>query len=523
MEKLFSGNLNRRDFLFKTFGTTAALALPHLTGCANAGIKNVPQIDYSRDLALKNCRIIDVKKGTITPNTAILIRKGRIIAIEKTISDAQNATVVDCKGSYCIPGLIDAHCHTTVSPVFTMSTFDIFKHMEQQKRHYSLCIESGVTTVRDVGAFPGSLHGFIRDIKNGNLIGPRVLFCNSIINIKGGHPDVPPSDINIFAKPASLFIGMVMTNFEDTDELRDILDEMSCNASLIKITLDDKSVFCKKKPLSVYTNEHLDTIFNFAQNRGLPVSAHCHRKFGFDRGIKYPLHSFEHMVADAHLTDSEIETMAAKGISVVPTMTIAQCYLMEEAYEILPEAYKNDFIMNELKIRRQYLSGDAANHCNPDLHKQNMKMLKYYKNPGTDRLWENKIFLVNPDLYFGMMIYGADNLKKMQQAGIRIGCGIDAGMPFSYFGGIYRELELYSRIGLSNEEILRTATINNAEILKIDDRVGTLEKGKLADIVVLGKNPLTDVSAYRNPKVVIRDGRILHSRESLPPLRIIGS
>jgi len=77
----------------------------------------------------------------------------------------------------------------------------------------------------------------------------------------------------------------------------------------------------------------------------------------------------------------------------------------------------------------------------------------------------------------------------MNQAGILIGCGIDAGMPFCYFGGNYREYEILQRIGFSNIEILRCATINNAKILRVEDKTGSLETGKYADIVILEKIP----------------------------------
>lgn len=507
--------MSRRDFLRYSGVAGAAMILPQATGCSSANLRNVPEITYREQTAFTNCNVIDVQTGKISKKQTVNVLKGKIVNISSGKEIPAGVTAVDLKGAYVMPGLIDTHCHTTISPVFAFNLTDIFKHTEQQRRHYELCIESGVTTVRDVGAFPGSLHGFIKDIEKGKLKGPRVIYCNSMLNVKGGHPDSDPSDINVFAKPASLFIGMVMTNFEDTDELKDVIRENAEGASFLKITVDNKSVFCRNKDIAVYSDEQLKLIFGFSEKKGLPVSAHCHRKWGFDRAIQYPLNSLEHIVSDATLSDSEISLMAKKKISVVPTMTIGQAYLMEEAYDKLPSQYRDDFTMNELRIRREYLEKEAHLHCNSELHRQNMDFLKYYKTIGRDKLWEKKKFLVNPDLYFSMIKHGRANLLKMRDAGVLIGCAIDAGMPFSYFGGLYREFELYSRIGFSNREILECATINNARIAGISDRVGTLETGKLADMVAFRKNPLQDIRACREPEMVIRDGRILHSSRML--------
>lgn len=507
--------MSRRDFLCYSGIAGAALMLPQATGCSSANLKNVPEIVYKDTVAFTNCNVIDVQTGKVAEKQTISTIKGRIAAITPAGKTPPGVTTVDMKGAWIIPGLIDTHCHTTISPVFSFSLTDIFKHTAQQRRHYELCIESGITTVRDVGAFPGSLHGFIKDIEKGNLKGPRVIYCNSILNIKGGHPDSDPSDINVFAKPASLFIGMVMTNFEDTDELKEVIRENAEGASFLKITVDNKSVFCRKKDIAVYSDEQLKIIFGYGEKKGLPVSAHCHRKWGFDRAIQYPLHTLEHIVSDATLSDADVSLMAKKKIGIVPTMTVGQAYLMEEAYDTLPSRYRDDFTMNEIKIRRNYLKNEARRHCNPDLHRQNVDFLKYYKTLGRDKLWENKKFLVNPDLYFGMIKHGRANLLKMRDAGILIGCAIDAGMPFSYFGGLYREFEIYSRIGFSNREILQCATINNARIAGISDRVGTLEKGKCADFVAYRQNPLKDIRALRSPEMVVRDGKILHSSRLL--------
>jgi imidazolonepropionase-like amidohydrolase len=361
-----------------------------------------------------------------------------------------------------------------------------------------------------MGAFPTLLRMFIKDIEKGNMPGPRVVYCNSMLNVMGSHPEIPPSDVNIFARPAALFIGMIMNNFRSTDEMKRCLEENARGASFIKLTLDNQTIFCKaNKSIPVYTEEQLDIIFSFAEKKGLPVAAHHQFKFGFDRAMQYPFHSLEHIVTDAVLSDNDILTMAKRNVALVPTMTVGQSFLMEEAFDMLPEAYRTPEIAEELKTRRQYFEKETARHCDPVLHKQNLAALKDYKTIGIDRLWEKKKFLVNPHVFFNMIRNGSENLRKMNQAGILIGCGIDAGMPFCYFGGNYREYEILRRAGFTNLEVLRCATINNAKILRLDDRIGSLDSGKYADMIVLDKNPLEDIKALRNPRLVFKQGDLM--------------
>ncbi len=509
-------NLNRRDFLKYSLLAAGAATLPGMAGCATPG-KNVPKLDYSKTFFLTNCNVIDVVTGNITKNASVTINNGKISSINTEETDkAPDAVVINMDNKYLTPGLIDAHCHSTVSPVFGMSLLDLLKHSKQQKQNYISSVESGVTTLRDMGSFPGMLDYFMNGIEDDSFPGPRVIYCNSMLNLKGSHPEVPPSDVNVFAVPASWFIGMVMNNFDDSNEMQKCLRKNAEGASFIKLTMDNKSVFCKQNDnIPVYTDDQLRLIFKFADDKQLPVAVHHHFKFGFDRALNYPIHSLEHIVSDTVLSDEDILKMKDKNVSIVPTATVGQSFLMEEAFDVVPKEYRTDFIDNELKVRNNYFKDEAHKHCNPYLHQTNMNMLKYYKTIGWNKLWSKKKFLVNPHLYYGMVKYGSENLKKMRDAGIQIGCGIDAGMPFCYFGGMYREFEIYARLGFSNLEILQSATINNARILQIEDLTGTLAAGKSADIVAYETNPLEDITALRTPSLVFREGKMMFSGNNL--------
>lgn len=516
MKKILNPNkpISRRELLkFAAYGA-AALTLPSLVSCSSVRAREFKSITKNHPLAIKNCRIIDVKSGKILKEDGVLIENRKISALVSAARINAGIQTIDAGGKFLIPGLIDSHCHTTMTPVFGFSIFDAVKHYEQQARHFSISIETGVTTLRDVGSFPLSLRGFIEDIESGDLSGPRVFYSNAIQNIKGGHPEIPHSEISIFAAPASAVMGNITSDFKSKKELADSLKKNAEGASLIKITMDNKSVFCRNGDIMTYSDTDLSDIFSFAEKSNLPVSGHCQYAFGFQRAIQYPINSVEHITSDKILSDSDIETMVKKNIAIVPTMMVGQSYMMIEAFDDIPDEFKSDFIENELSIRNRYFQHEAFTHCNPEFHRENLEALKMYKKYGIKNLWKNKKYLVNPNLFFGMMKYGIENLKRMRSAGALIGCAMDAGMPFCYFGALKREIEFYSRAGFKNDEILRCVTINNAKILKADDIIGSIEIGKLADLVLLDSNPLTDIKAYGKVSLVIKDGYPVHAAKN---------
>jgi len=413
-----------------------------------------------------------------------------------------------------MPGLIEAHCHTTMSPVWRMrSILDLNRHLKLMDRQFSISIEKGVTAVRDCGAFPQQLKVIMRRIDKGTLKGPRIVYCNSMMNIRGGHPEVLAEDVNRLAFLVEPFLGKNKTDFRSADDLAHELEtNTQGGASFLKLTVDNESIFLKKEKLPTYTGKMLQMFVKTHEKLGLPMVCHCHRKWGFDRITKYPIHSLEHLLGDAVLSEKEALMMAEKHIAIVPTIIVAQSLMIEEAFDEVPAELRSDFLDAELEARRRYIYGsEATQHCDPVLHQDNIDQLKLYKTMGWDNLWRNKKFMVDPRLYFGVVKNAPANLKRMHEAGVLIGCGTDAGMPFTYFGGYYRELEAYARAGFRNAEILRFATVNNARILGLEDRIGSLEKGKYADFIVLDGDPLADLKVLRQPLAVFKSGRLMHT------------
>ena len=501
--------MTRRQ-LMQAAASALCLALPDIGCCTSALGYKVSTAGNDQALELLNCNVIDVVRGVVHGGKTVTIRRGVIENISDKMPLPREGTLAfDLKNQYLIPGLIDAHCHSTLSSESGFDLLGVFTTIRQIKRNYSRQLVHGVTTIRDMGALPKVLKDNVGAIERGELDGPRVVYCNAFTNVFGGHPDVDLADISLFAGLTLAITGNPNLWFKDIPELEEKMKQnVAGGASFIKLTMDNKSVLCGRGEIPGYADEHLRVIMEFAQRHNLPTAGHIHTKYGFDRALRYGINSMEHAVADAELTDQEVSQMARKNIAIVPTMIIAQMLAAEEAYDKLPMQFQNDFIAKEMDIRRQYLYSAQDDYVEPSIHKQNVSFLSNYKKYGCDNLFKNGKFQARPEIYFNVLLRGPKNILKMKQAGIVIGCGTDSGVPLMYHGSLWREMEMLGRIGFSNKEVLQCATINNARILRMEDKIGTIEKGKLADMVAFKENPLLKIEACRVPQIVIKGGRL---------------
>jgi len=516
---------SRRDFIKYSMASTTALSLSSiLNSCTSFAYLSdavipvkelkMPDINCDNGIFIKNCKIVDVKTGKIIEANALKIRNKKIEAIgNENELKKENCLEIDLNNSYVIPGLIDSHCHITFPCTYGFNILDLITYFKQMKRNYNQHIRSGITTVRDMGAFSLLLQHFNNQLQKEKLIGPRVVFCNKFTNIYKSHPDIAPPDFTKWAVFDDITVGDQSIWFKNMDELKKGIEyNIQTNCSFIKITLDDKSLMCGGGNIPIYEDDHLKTIFNYAQRYNMPVSGHVLRKFGFDRAMKWDINSLEHTIGDAYHTDEEVEEMAKRKISINPTLLVGQMLAVDEAYDVISDEYRNDLIDDIITSRREFVYLPQDEYIDRKIHNNNRKMLYYYKKYGCKNLFKEKIYVADPELFFGVLKYAPANLKKMKEAGVNIGCGTDAGMPFLLHGLLYKEMELLSKVGFSNKEVLQCATINNAKILNMEDQIGSINTGKLADLTILKTNPFLSLDSYKEPLLVIKEGKIIFTR-----------
>lgn len=408
---------------------------------------------------LKNGVILDGTRE-MQPVTGMMIRieNGRIKDIlpnEDTVSDCE---VIDLKGAYVLPGLINLHVHLATSgkppkankkPTNYKRLFQILSRsrlvkfvLKRMLKGYARTeLMSGVTTIRTVGGIL-DMDARIRDeINDGKLIGPRILAGNTGVSVPGGH-----------------FAGSIATEAESPEQAREHVRQIAATGpDHIKLMITggvmDASEEGEPGVLRM-PPEIVKAACDEAHRLGYKVAAHVESPEGVRVALENGVDTVEH---GAKLDDNMIRLFKERGASPVCTISPA-----------LP-----------------YAVFDLSESHAPAVAKKNGKIVM-------DGIIECA--------------------RTCRENGIPVGLGNDVGCPFIVHYNFWRELCYYHKyVGASNEETLHTATMGNAQIAGIDNETGSLEKGKSADLIVVKENPLEDLTALRNVSMVMVRGRLIRN------------
>lgn len=368
----------------------------------------------------------------------------------------EDAAVYEVAGKTVMPGLIDLHTHLTWIDFDDMTIFKNGNTSGAESamrglRRMAIHLQTGVTSVRDVGSH-GDVPFVLKRLQaSGEIQGPRVFTSGQLITQTGGHgalqsatpgyPEVVNANPNSLVRIAS-----------GPDQWREAVRiQFAKGADLIKLA-------------SEYTQEELTAAVDEAHSLGLPVSVDAETQY-IDMAIKAGVDSIEHPLPR---TDEAVALMAENGIASVPTLV---------TYRLI------------LRNRKGYFGSTSRRF----------------------ELSEETIL---------------EMARKMHRAGVKMGIGLDLvfNHPEHMPGAYINELESFTQIGFSRSEALIAATRTNAEILGMADRLGTIEVGKLADIIVVDGNPDEDFTALRkvrtafvNGRMMLQDGRIYHAaHEEIP-------
>ncbi len=461
---------------------------------------------------LKNLEIIDVINGEILHKRGLLIQDGKIIDVitEKKVNSQESDKEIDAGGMHAIPGLINAHCHMTMPSVLAFKPDILAAISRQIERNFEECITHGVTTVRDAGSMQFHIRRLIERVEGGELLGPRVFYAGAAIIRPGGYPT------NYIPKPPSWIErkwGAVLRVVETPQEAREAVKRNQEEGSdFIKLAFDEQTFFVGRKPLSILDDQQLEAVMEEAHGHGLKVTAHHTTRRAFVRGTDFNLDGLEHLPADEVLDDAEVEAFVAGGGFVVPTIQVAWglCgYSNNDPY--LDHPLVQLLLANRLEmIRTVYPS-----LCETPIYRALMKFEDCYRDPAyVER--RHLSYTLDPSFFTKAVAVGQENLNKLINAGVLIGCGNDGGIPQVVPGILGIEMILLN-IGTDMKpmDILRAATVNNARIIGMEDKLGSLEKGKLADLVLLPGNPLENMVCVLFPQAVFKEGKLVYSTHSL--------
>jgi imidazolonepropionase-like amidohydrolase len=375
----------------------------------------------------------------------------------------------------------------------------------QIERNFEECITHGVTTVRDVGALPLLLRRYIDRIEGGDLLGPRVYHAGSFINAPGGYPDFLPALPPQIANKVGDFGLGVKTPAEATAAVE---KNVELGASLIKTAFDDHSLFVGQKSLPILDDASLRALVEAAHERGLKVSSHHRFRKGFLRGIEFGLDGMEHLPSDEVLDDADVEAFVAGERFIVPTAQVgwALCGVSnDDPYLDYPQ------VQQALANRLEVVKTVYPSLCEPAIQRALLAFEKSYRDPSFTQK-RHLLFTLDPKIFTEALVKGLENLNKLYHAGALIGCGNDGGTPQSFPGILGLEMViLESSSDMKPIDVLQAATINNARILGIEEELGTVARGKLADLVLLPGNPLENMENVLHPSAVFKEGKLVYT------------
>ncbi|ALM06392.1 amidohydrolase [Sediminicola sp. YIK13] len=399
---------------------------------------------------ISNVNIVPMHQDTVLVNKMVHIKEGVIITIADTI-EVKGIEIIDAKNKYLTPGLIDMHVHVW------------------DRYELGLYLSNGVTAVRNLWGMPMHLR-IKEDVINDLIISPA--FFTTGPKLTG--PE---------------FIGDDNFNLNNPTEAKEkVISYKSQGYDLIKTYYGlDKEIF--------------DAVIEQAKISEMDIVAHPSQKVPFSYHLNSRIKSIEHaeeivqqplhFVLDTLKLRPIVDSISrSKHTSYCPTITV----------------FNNIY---QMMVNDSILDSESLEYMNPLIKKVDSKkqferwFTAKQENPGTvDRIKKQHDFHITI-------------VKKLHEAGATIVCGTDAGIGVTLPGfSIHKEMAFYKEAGLSNYEVLKTATVNASKTHSIMNQLGTIEEGKIANLLLVNTNPLVDLSTLENPTCVFVKGRKLN-RETL--------
>ena len=397
---------------------------------------------------LECARLVDVENGRVLENRQVLVEGDRITAVGKTVEAAAGAERIQL--DTCLPGLMDMHVHLSGQ----MSRNGYIKRFQQNPADYALLaahyanitLQSGFTTVRNLGDAYNVTVALRDAIDRGVAIGPRIYTAAKSLATTGGHAD-PTNGFraDLMGDPGP--DRGVVNSAEDARKA--VRQRYKDGADLIKITATGGVLSLAKSGQNPqFTTTEVEAVVQAANDYGMHVAAHAHGTEGMKRAVEAGVTSIEH---GTFMTDEVMTLMKKKGTYYVPTISAGQ-FVAEKAEE----------------------AGYFPAVVRP------------------------KAARVGPQIQ--------DTFTRAYEAGVKIAFGTDCGV--SPHGSNADEFVFMVQGGMPAMEAIQSATLTASQLLGVQDELGSIEPGKLADIIAVEGDPLADVSRLKSVAFVMKNGEI---------------
>jgi len=412
---------------------------------------------------LKAATLIDGtgRKPLKDPVVELEGRRIKRIGTKASLRIPPRAEVIDCGAVTLMPGMIDAHLHTMMFNCLTFHNYrvaqwEITPELQQMYGlfHAQLCFDMGFTTLRDLGLNSS------RGLLTAELCAIRDAINAGIVEgprmLIGGFTTITGSHLDLINPRAMQRFG-----FQTADgpwELRKLArTNLLAGCDIVKTCATGGGGTDKEEPdIRNMTQEEINAIVDEAHAFHKVAAVHCFTAAGQRMALDAGADTIEHMVFSE---DKTTDRIAGTDVWMTPTL----------------------------------------------LHRTD-GAIQTRKDQGTSQFVLTKMKQIQP--------YCFRTFEKMHKAGVKIAMGTDMGYD-PQMGTNARELEVYVDLGMKPMEAILTTTRNAARALKLDKEIGTVEPGKLADIIAVAGDPLKDIRCLqekKNIRIVMKEGRIYADR-----------
>ena len=396
-------------------------------------------------------KLIDTNTGKINSEMTIVVLGNKIVSVENGYITKENEEdrVVNLKSKTVMPGLIDMHVHLEMemSPTIYLDEFTMNEAdiAFSSVNYAEVTLMAGFTTVRDLGG--SGVNVSLRNaINSGKVIGPRIFTAEKSLATTGGHAD----PTNGYRKDLVGNPGPKEGVVNSVDDARKAVRQRYKNgADLIKITATGGVLSVAKNGQNPqFTIEEIRAITETAKDYGMHVAAHAHGDEGMQRAVIGGVKTIEH---GTYMSEETMDIMIEYDAYLVPTITAGK------------------EVESKAKIKGYY----------PEI-------------------------IVPKALAIGPKIQGT--FGKAYKRGVGIAFGTDAGV-FEH-GKNGKEFGYMVEAGMPAIETIQSATTTNAMILNMTSEIGSIEVGKLADIIAVDDDPTENIHTMENVIFVMKDGVI---------------
>jgi imidazolonepropionase-like amidohydrolase len=406
-------------------------------------------------LLFQNCRLLDPEAGELRDGTSVLVEGERIREVSDRPIRAQNARTIEVGGRTLMPGLIDAHIHVYLSEVNIgrLAEMPMSLMAARSGPLMRAMLDRGFTTVRDTG---GADWGIREAVETGQMVGPRLFIAGQAISQTGGHGDFRLRTESEHACQCCSGVHQISRIVDGVPQmLHAVRDELRKGADHIKIMVSG-GVASPRDPLEAtqFTREEISAAVGEATAWGTYVASHAYGADAIRRAVECGVRTIEH----GNFVDAATaKLMRERGAFIVPTLV---------AYDAMK------------RRGREYGLPPVSLEKNERVLAAGLRSLEICRDAGVP------------------IGFGSDLLGQLQD---------DQSREFLIRGEAMTPLE-----------VIRSATVVNARLLRRESELGTIRPGAFADLLVIDGNPLGDLGLFQKQgahiPVIVKGGRF-HKNE----------